>query len=539
AAALRAGLRRRMALAAALLGLLSGALALPAQAAEERTKPQPLNTTPLFKAGTAEAHLRDADGRSLYFVHLMDAPLARYDGRIKSLAATSIAASAGRNAAKNGVLDVASSRSRAYMDYLKTQQSGALGSVTRKLGRSVAPRDQFRIALNAMTIYLSAAEAQKLRSLPQVRAVERAELRRLQTDRGPQWIGAKAVWAGVPGVAPTQGEGVVVGIIDTGIRPEAPSFAAVGGDGYQHHNPLGDGVYLGDCVPRPDLCNDKLIGIVSYEDITSTYADVRDPYGVDYNGHGSHTASTVAGNVLNDVPVYNAIGQLAQLTFPQISGVAPHANIVAYQVCYPDDGGGCLPDLTVLSVEHAIEHGVRVLNYSISGPSMDPWNSADAMAFLAAREAGIHVAVSAGNTGPDASTIGSPGNAPWVTTVAASTHDRAYSAKTLGGFSGGTPPAATIQGKGVTGGYTGTVVDAADYGDELCLAPFAPGTFSGQIVICSRGNNARVEKGANVLAGGAGGMILANVDAATNDVQEDYHALPAIHVDVTAGASLR
>ncbi|WP_020650707.1 S8 family serine peptidase [Solimonas variicoloris] len=543
-AGLRATLRRRTKRAGLVLGLLSAGIlsaagALPAHAAEEPSRPQPRSSTATaLKGGAAAAHLRDEHGRALYFVHLKDEPLARYDGRLKNLAATSLAASAGRNATKRGVLDVKSARSIAYLDYLQARQASALSGIQRKIGRAAAPRQQFRIALNALTLYLSEAEAQSLRGLAAVRTVERAEPRYLQTDRGPQWIGARNVWAGVPAALPTQGEGIIVGVIDTGIRPEAPSFAAVGGDGYQHRNPLGDGVYLGDCVPRPDLCNDKLIGIVSYEEITSSYAHLREPNGIDYNGHGTHTASTVAGNVLSEVPIYNALGQLAQQSFPQISGVAPHANIVSYQVCFPGDGDPCVPDMTVLAVEHAIEHGVRVLNYSIGGPIRSPWESADGLAFLSAREAGIHVAVSAGNNGPDASTISSPGNAPWVTTVAASTHDRAYTSKTIGDFSGGVPPS-TITGRGVTGGYTGGVVDAARYGDALCQAPFSAGTFAGQIVICSRGQNARVEKGANVLAGGAGGMILANVDSAADDVIEDFHVLPAIHVDFASGTALR
>jgi subtilisin family serine protease len=523
---------------------LLAAVSLSAHAAhvgEEPAKPLPRNANAARQA--VPEVLRDNQGRNLYFLQFQDAPLARYDGEVKGLPATSLHATARRNVTRSGTLDVQSASSQSYLSYLQNQQSSALQAVAGRLGYAVAPKERFSIALNAVTAYLSPAEAQNLAGLPQLRSVRRILPSKLLTDRGPNWINAPQVWSGVGGSAGSQGEGVIVGIIDTGITPSAPSFAAVGGDGYHHQNPLGSGVYLGDCVAKPQLCNDKLIGIVSYPDITFYYQGQRPADGVDHDGHGTHTASTVAGNVLKNVTIYNGIGQATAETFPQISGVAPHANIIAYQVCYPGTTGersGCLPNLTALAVEDAIQHGVRVLNYSIGGTATDPWSaeSMDGQAFLSARAAGIHVAVAAGNDGPAAETVSSPGNAPWVTTAAASSHDRAYTAKTLGGFSGGTAPPATINGKGVTSGYTGTVVSAADHGDALCLNPFASGTFSGQIVVCQRGQNARVAKGANALAGGAGGMILINVDDAANDVVEDYHALPAIHIDKADGAAI-
>ncbi len=77
---------------------------------------------------------------------------------------------------------------------------------------------------------------------------------------------------------------------------------------------------------------------------------------------------------------------------------------------------------------------------------------------------------------------------------------------------------------------------AGDFGDALCLNPFAGGTFSGEIVICDRGTNARVDKGANVLAGGAGGMILADNGAG---LVGDAHFLPAVHITLADGNALK
>jgi hypothetical protein len=52
---------------------------------------------------------------------------------------------------------------------------------------------------------------------------------------------------------------------------------------------------------------------------------------------------------------------------------------------------------------------VDAINYSIGSPSpSDLWNDFDTVGFLAAREAGIFVATSAGNDGPGFATVGSP-----------------------------------------------------------------------------------------------------------------------------------
>ncbi|MBW2186395.1 MAG: protease inhibitor I9 family protein, partial [Deltaproteobacteria bacterium] len=84
---------------------------------------------------------------------------------------------------------------------------------------------------------------------------------------GAAWIGAPGVWDGssTDGLPATMGEGIVIGIIDSGISPHSPSFAALGDDGYEHHNPRGK--YYGVCDPdnaelyNPNFpCNEKLIG---------------------------------------------------------------------------------------------------------------------------------------------------------------------------------------------------------------------------------------------------------------------------------------
>lgn len=503
-------LKRSLLPVLALLAALSGTSGM-LNAAEQ---------PPLMK----ENPLRHDNGKPLYFVHLNDPPLALH-------------AAARKAGPAKGRLDVNAVENRNYRAQLRQKQDTLAAAISGTTGGAGKITRRFQLALNALVVALNESDLERVRTLPGVARIERVEMREMHTDRGPGHVRATELWAGLPGIAGTMGEGVVVGIIDSGIRSDHPSFADIGGDGYDHTNPLGAGVYFGDCVTDPELCNDKLIGVVSYPEITDTFPEELPRNGWDYNGHGSHVASTAAGNVLYDVPAYNVIGGEGEYRFPQLSGVAPHANIISYQVCFPD--GGCMSQLAVQAVEHAIENGVDVLNYSIGGVARSPWESADAMAFLSARAAGIHVATSAGNSGPGPSTIGMPGGAPWLTSVAAYTHDRDVPDATLAEFSGGlNPPAAPLAGKGVTRGYYGPVVKAESFGDAQCLAPFPAGTFRGEIVVCERGQIARVEKGRNVLAGGAGGMVLINVADGLQDVVMEPHELPAIHLDTESGQAL-
>lgn len=477
-----------------------------------------------------KAPILDEEGRALHAVIFREAPLAMYalDGALQGHTRKQI---------------LEQQATKEYRAQLKSRQSEFVRTAAEKIGRSPKVVHDYQLAVNAIVMALSPSEANTLRMLPDVLAVHPVLRHFPQTDRGPSHIGAPLLWNGTAaaGLPATSGEGMIVGVIDTGIRPEHPSFADIGDDGHDHVNPRGAGNYLGDCAlpAAAHYCNDKLIGIVSFPEITDTYGDQAPPYGLDYEGHGTHVASTVAGNVLHDVPAYSEIGTLGEYVFPEISGVAPHANIVSYQICYAGDlGFGCDTALAVAAVEHAIENGVDVLNYSIGGFPDDPWQSIDGLAFLSARAAGIHVATSAGNNGPDWGTVGSPGSAPWLTSVAAYTHDRVFGDITVSNFVGGGTPPPALNGKGVTAGFAGPLVLAADFGDPQCLEAFDAGTFTGEIVVCERGENARVQKGVNVLAGGAGGMVLVNVDAQQDDVVADFHALPAIHLDHAASSAL-
>jgi subtilisin family serine protease len=484
------------------------------------------------------------DREGMYLVHFAGEPLVNFRGdpavrnaRGKALAPTAPAAQGKTR------VDLDSTAARAYLSYLGAQRDAFARTFSRNAKTAPAIRFDYRILANAVAVRLTPEQAQALRALPEVVAVEPDYELRLQTDAGPAWVGAPALWNGiVPGSGVrTRGEGVVVGVLDTGINSAHPSFADVGGDGYNHVNPRGG--FLGVCASNPGRCNDKLIGIWDMTD-----EGARD--GSDIDGHGSHVASTAVGNV------YSAQVAVGTQSFAaNVSGVAPHANLITYKVCRipandPNGEATCPVSAMVAALEQAVRDNVDVVNASIGGDAADPWAGVrspatdDHEAWLNARAAGIVTVLSAGNAGPGASTVLSASNAPWVIAVANQTHDRLFGT-TLSNLNGtGITTPQSFVGGGATGALPERrVVHAKDFGNALCGVgasqginptgasnPFPAGTFHGEIVICTRGIYARVEKSFNVAQSGAGGMILANTEADGASVVSDAHVIPTVHL---------
>lgn len=497
-------------------------------------------------------------GKSVYIVELDESPVATYEGGLQGFTATS-------SEKKRNKLNTRSDAVVQYRRHLKNRQSTVLSAIAdgTDIPKALA---QYQLAFNGFAAKLTPAQAKTLSQTEGVKKVRRDTLHKLNAYVGPATIGAPQMWDGTETSSGSDvlGEGMVVAVLDTGINTDHPSFAATGDDGYAHTNPLGSGNYLGDCAGSyPALCNDKLIGVYSYPAIVNAYSDTDifpsglPENGEDYNGHGSHVAATAAGNILYNVaeviPDYDQTasdGVETGYIFEEVSGVAPHANIISYQVCYPgeddDTYTGCLESVMLDAVEDIIDSGiVDAVNMSISGGDF-PWDGPLNRAWLNAHNAGIFVAQSAGNDGPDDATTDK--HAPWMTAVAATSHGISVSyEKSITNFSGGSYTPAAMQGFSNTGSITADIVYAGDFpngndpsGDPgQCLEPYPAGTFSGQIVVCDRGDIARIQKAKNVAEGGAAGYVLANVQGGDSFLANDAYVVPGIHIDADAGDALK
>ncbi len=484
----RAALRRAVAVGTAIA---LGASASVLSAATANAAASPSGTTAY------------EDGR--YVVVLAEDALATYDGGIQGLAPT--APQRGQD------LDASSPASRAYSAHLETRHQDVAASVGASIDVDLTA------AINGFVADLTAEQAEDLSRQAGVRSVEANEILQVTSSPANDYLELEALWQQVGGMGEA-GAGVVVGVLDTGIAPENPFFAGeplgtvAGSEPYLDGETItyvkGDGsTFTGVCETgsgfTADDCSTKIVGARYFLDgfgasrlgtetqVPGEYVSPRDG-----DGHGSHTASTAAGNA--DV----AITSVGGADLGTMSGVAPEARIAAYKVCWsgPDPAvttdDGCSSTDLVAAIDQAVVDGVDVINYSIGGGAATTvWNAED-IAFLGAAAAGVFISASAGNSGPDASTLDHA--APWYTTVAAASVPN-YEAIVLldngDRLPGGSVTVPLGEGAEVISGafvYAGDIPAAGRSAADaaLCL----PGSLAPvveTIVLCDRGNNARAE----------------------------------------------
>jgi subtilisin family serine protease len=459
----------------------------------------------------------------VYIVQTAGDPVVAYEGGLSGLPAT--------KPARGTKINPNSASVRNYVRHLDAQHDAALAAV----GGAAKVYD-YRYSFNGFSAVLTPAQAAALQARPDVTRVWVDELRQPNTDNSPDFLGLTAP-GGLYDMG-YDGEDVIIGVIDTGIWPEHPSFSdqtdladRPGNSGKRtraYDAPPAE--WHGACQSgelwSQDDCNYKLIGARYFKDgftnnninISGDYLSARDA-----DGHGSHTASTAGGNA-------GVMASIFGVERGTLSGMAPRARIAAYKACWADSGCA-VSDLT-MAIDQAVADGVDVINYSI-GSSATTLGSDD-IAFLFAADAGVFVASSAGNSGPNAQTIGSPAWDPWLTSVGASTQDRTFQGSVeLGSGS-------EYFGASITGGTDVLpLVDAEDAGDELC-APGAldPNVVAGKIVLCLRGVYARVDKSRAVYLAGGAGTILYNAN--DNQTQNtDNHWTPAVHINNTDGLAIK
>jgi subtilisin family serine protease len=481
----------------------------------------------------AEGLVRAAEGEptGAWVVQLDDPSLAAYEGGVPGFEATAPSATGDER------LDVESEASVAYLDHLATEQDDVVERIERAIGRSVDVRFQYLNVLNALAIDLSLDEAETVAELEGVTAVFEDVEEEIDTDVSHGLINSPSIWDGATGPGlETRGEGVVVGMIDTGVNPGHPSFAEVDGDGYVHENPFGSGNFVGACDPEhvnhQDVCNDKLIGAWNFNTFGPNFPSVEDQ-----NDHGSHVGSTIAGNVHDATFTVGADEHTRE-----IQGVAPRANVISYLVCDP----GCPQTASVAAVNQAIEDGVDVLNYSISGGDT-PWTNIVDLAFLDAFNAGIFVAASAGNAGPGPSSVAKTG--PWNASVAATTHSRVIAHEL--DVTAPTPVPPELEGMAAVPGAGPDVADdidaevrfagLVDPGNVRGCTGFPADAFDGVIALIERGDCTFETKVNNASNAGAVAAIVFN-DVAGPPISMGFNVLPdipSVMIDVTDGVALR
>ena len=500
-----------------------------------------------------------------YIVQLADTPAAAYEGGVAGYPAT--------RPAPGGKLNASASNVRAYINYLDAKRGNALAQIG-----GAAVLHKYSVAFNGFSAQLTPSQASKLKGVPGVVAVTPDEARPMDTTRTPAFLGLSApggLWSALDRIGRNvKGEDVIIGVVDGGIWPENASFSdkvdATGkpvpyfAAGTQVYGPP-PAKWGGTCSAGQGftsaMCNNKLIGAQFFNAGFTAFG--RPLWATDYvgprdeDGHGSHTASTAGGNEGADALI-NGIAA------GRISGMAPRARLAAYRTCwsYVEAGtnarkNSCFTSDSVAAIDKAVADGVDVINYSISGSQTQYLDPVE-VAFFYASAGGVFVATSAGNSGP--------GNqvahmSPWLTTVAASTHDRFTAANVILGsgatFNGpsyqstglpstpmilsenaGTQPFGTLSATDQTAllrCYNAT--DRATLGGSA-LAALDPAKVAGKLVVCIRGGNVLINKGDAVKTAGGAAMIIQNTPATANTQILQPYVVPTVHLAAADSATV-
>jgi minor extracellular serine protease Vpr len=385
---------------------------------------------------------------------------------------------------------------------------------------------EYDISLNAVAVQLNGTPLATIAAAPMVQSAEYNVLYSPNLSESYKIINASDAWTAAGGRA-TAGAGIKIGDIDTGIDETHPFFDPTGfsyppgfpkcdaADSASHHEDQ-------DC----NYVSEKVI-------VAKVFYNKAHQQGLDAQAiqdHGTHTAGIAAG-VTGKTAVAN------EVEIDDMSGIAPGAWLGNYNV-FPGGVLNARSEDILNAVDEAIEDGMDVLNLSLGG-GYHGNNDLLAIGLDNAVDAGVVVAVAAGNSGPGQGTLESPGRARKIITVAASTNKHfvgqpftypAGGGTTIGAAVGDFPPLPTSS----FGLYFNT---------ELTACTSVDSGAAGKVVVVDRGGCTFSTKVRNAIAADAiGVVVINNVAGDPTAMAKDGGGgddLPAVMIGKNEGAALR
>jgi uncharacterized protein (TIGR03437 family) len=409
-----------------------------------------------------------------------------------------------------------------YARSLEQRQESVRGELAL---RGVEPTGSVTQLLNAVFVVAPADSVADLRNIAGVKSVVPIRIYRRKLNRATALVNAPAAWSALGG-ADNAGTGVKIAILDTGIDQQHPAFQDPSlpmPAGYPHC--IGS-----DCA----FTNNKVIVARSYvrqlaagSSPLNPAADSRpDDYSArDRVGHGTAVASAAAGH-----------SNTGLVTF---SGVAPKAYLGNYKIYgSPEVNDFTTDDVIIQALEDAMKDGMDIVSFSSGGPAFTgPLDSGaacgaglgvpcdlSAQAFENAAKAGMVIVTAAGNEGSDGNTyptfnsVSSPGDAPSVIAVGATTNSHTFRETVdvpgrpdLHNLT--TDPGDSLVPSGVV---RGRLVDVSSFGGgPLGCSAFPAYSLAGTIALIQRGDCSFATKAQNARDASAAGVILYMADAAT------------------------
>lgn len=301
----------------------------------------------------------------------------------------------------------------------------------RKEDASASMLYSYKHRFSGFSAWLTETEAATLAAMDEVVSVFRSRGMEFRTTRSWDFLGLTLA-SHDSEATPLQlayGDDVIVAVLDSGVWPESYSFCEEPGTGPIPKSWKGKCV-SGEKFDPKKACNRKLIGAryyfkgyeKDYGPLNATgNPEIRSAR--DFNGHGTHTASTAVGSLVQNASFFG----IAQGT---ARGGAPRARLAVYKICWGIDGICSEADI-MAAFDDALHDGVDVISASFGDkPPLRPFfSSAADIGSFHAMQHGVSVVFAGGNDGPDPSVVDNV--APWSICVAASSIDRTFPTRIL------------------------------------------------------------------------------------------------------------
>jgi minor extracellular serine protease Vpr len=384
---------------------------------------------------------------------------------------------------------------------------------------------QYDISLNAVAVQLNGTPLETIAAAPMVERAEYNALYHPNLSESYKIINASDAWTAAGGRA-AAGSGIKIGDIDTGIDHNHPFFDPTGFSyppGFPKCDAADSTTHTVDS--NCEYVSPKVI-------VAKVFYNKAHQQGLDAQAiqdHGTHTAGIAAG-VTGKTAVVNGV------SIDDMSGIAPGAFLGNYNV-FPGNVLNARSEDILNAVDAAVADGMDVLNLSLGG-TFHGNNDLLAIGLDNAVDAGVVVAVAAGNSGPGPSTLESPGRARKIITVGASTNQHFVGQPFTYPASGGTTIGAAV---GDFPALPTASYDLFDTHSNGCTS-VDPGA-SGKLAIIDRGVCTFSTKVRNAIAAGAVGVVVINnVAGDPTAMAKDGGGgddLPAVMIGLNEGAALR
>jgi minor extracellular serine protease Vpr len=385
---------------------------------------------------------------------------------------------------------------------------------------------QYDVALNAVAVQLNGTPLETIAAAPMVERAEYNALYHPNLSESYKIINASDAWNAAGG-RPVAGAGIKIGDIDTGIDQNHPFFDPTGFS-YPPGFPKCDAADSATHTPDQN-CNYVSPKVI----VAKVFFNKAHQQGLDAQAiqdHGTHTAGIAAG-VTGKTAVVNGV------SIDDMSGIAPGAFLGNYNV-FPGNVVNARSEDILNAVDAAIADGMDVLNLSLGG-TFHGNNDLLAIGLDNAVDAGVVVAVAAGNSGPGPGTVESPGRARKIITVGASTNKHFVGQPFTYPASGGTTIGAAV------GDFPALPTGSFGlfFNTELTGCTSVDPGASGNVVVVDRGGCTFSAKVRNAIAAGAiGVVVINNVAGDPVAMAKDGGGgddLPAVMIGLNEGAALR